>query len=81
MVSYKKKIEECYTKCSTCGRIFNNENMIWLLMDTAIKRGEKIYFCSYSCFMKHKRSKGRYAESEEQSVNSIDTESDKKNLQ
>lgn len=31
--------------------------------------------------MKHKRSKGRYAESEEQSVNSIDTESDKKNLQ
>jgi uncharacterized C2H2 Zn-finger protein len=25
MVSYKKKIEECYTKCSTCGRIFNNE--------------------------------------------------------
>lgn len=44
MVSYKKKIEECYTKCSMCGRIFNNENMIWLLMDTAIKRGEKDIF-------------------------------------
>ena len=40
MVSYKKKIEECYTKCSMCGRIFNNEKYD---MASAIKKRGKRY--------------------------------------
>lgn len=83
MVSYKKKIEECYTKCNMCGRIFNNEkyNMASYGYCDKNKEGKKIYFCGYSCFMKHKRSKGRYAgtQEQEQCVNSIDAEPDKKN--
>lgn len=84
MVSYKKKIEECYTKCSMCGRIFNNEKYDMASYGYCDKKeGKKIYFCSYSCFMKHKRSKGRYAgtQEQEQCVNSIDAEPDKKTLQ
>ncbi len=82
MVSYKKKIEECYTTCSMCGRIFNNEKYDMASYGYCDKKeGKKIYFCSYSCFMKHKRSKGRYAgtQEQEQCVNSIDAEPDKKN--
>lgn len=65
-----------------CGRIFNNEKYDMASYGYSDKKeGKKIYFCSYSCFMKHKRTKGRYAgtQEQEQCVNSIDAEPDKKN--
>ena len=65
MVSYKKKIEDCYTRCRECGRIFNNERYDMASYGYFDKEdGRKIYFCGYSCFMKHKRAKGKYAETE-----------------